>query len=111
MIFNGACTLFTILSLVSCSKNGNGLNYNTNSNTISIANMAFSPSSANVTSGTTVTWTNNDAMVHTVTADDNSFTSGSLNKGDSYSHTFNAAGTVDYHCTIHPGMKANIIVK
>lgn len=73
--------------------------------------MAFAPSSTTVVKGTKVTWTNNDAMTHTVTADDNSFTSGNLNKGDTYSHTFGAAGTISYHCQIHPGMKASVAVK
>lgn len=50
-------------------------------------------------------------MAHTVTADDNSFTSGNLNKGDTYSHTFNTAATIGYHCKIHSGMTANVIVK
>lgn len=73
--------------------------------------MRFVASATNVTVGTTVTWTNNDAMVHTVTADDNSFTSGNLNYGDTYAHTFSAAGTVAYHCKIHPAMTATVVVK
>lgn len=73
--------------------------------------MKFVSSSTTVNKGTTVTWTNKDDMAHTVTADDNSFTSGDLNKGDTYTHTFSAAGTVGYHCEIHPSMKATVVVK
>ena len=58
----------------------------------------------------TVTWTNVDAMPHTVTADDNSFTSDELNQNDTYSHTFTTDGTFDYHCAIHTGMKGTVVV-
>ncbi|HTZ41834.1 MAG TPA: plastocyanin/azurin family copper-binding protein [Candidatus Omnitrophota bacterium] len=31
--------------------------------------------------------------------------------GGTYSHTFAAAGTYSYHCSIHPSMKGTIIVQ
>jgi len=73
--------------------------------------MAFAASSTSVNKGTTVTWKNNDNMAHTITADDNSFDSGNLTPGQTFSHTFGATGTVSYHCQIHPGMKGNVVVK
>jgi len=54
--------------------------------------------------GTTVTWINNDTVAHTVTADDNSFESGTLQPGQSYTRTFAGIATgasVPYHCSIH----------
>ena len=108
----------SLVLLSSCTKSGSGAygsnnnsGSNSTSNTVSIANMTFDPSSTSVNKGTTVTWTNNDNMSHTVTADDNSFTSGNLNKGDTYSHTFSAVGTFAYHCKIHPGMTGQVAVK
>ncbi|HEY1025348.1 MAG TPA: plastocyanin/azurin family copper-binding protein [Sphingobacteriaceae bacterium] len=78
---------------------------------VTIQGMAFSPSSLTVTTGTTVTWTNRDNVAHTVTADDNSFSSPLINNGGTYSRTFNTAGTFPYHCTPHPEMRATITVQ
>ncbi|MEK6859747.1 MAG: cupredoxin family copper-binding protein [Nanoarchaeota archaeon] len=79
---------------------------------IDISNFVFSPSSLTIKKGDKVVWTNLDSAPHTVTSDSGSeLDSSSLSKGTTYSHTFNTAGTYDYHCTIHPSMKAKIIVE
>jgi len=107
--------VFLVIISFSCSKK-NSSNNNTPtvpvvSNTVSIVNMSFSASAISVNKNTTVTWTNNDTAPHTVTADDNSFTSPTLNKGDTFSHAFDAVGTVNYHCKIHSGMTGSVTVK
>jgi plastocyanin len=71
----------------------------------------FMPMSLTVAVGTTVTWKFDDSTDHTVAADDKSFTSPALGKGKTYTHTFTTAGTVKYHCSIHPFMTGTIIVK
>jgi uncharacterized protein (TIGR03118 family) len=76
-----------------------------------IANFAFVPPTITIASGTPVQWTNQDGLAHTVTADDASFQSGSLEHNDTYSQTFSAAGTYSYHCSIHPFMKGKIVVR
>jgi len=76
---------------------------------VEIINIKFNPQSLSINKGTTVIWTNNDSMQHTVTANDN-FDSGILAKGQSFSHKFDTAGTFDYICIIHPNMKGQIIV-
>jgi|SRR3989338_3673399 len=82
-----------------------------NTDNIEIDNFAFSPSVLNIKQGETVTWINNDDAPHTVTSDaDNELNSGTLSKGESYIHTFNEIGVFDYHCRIHPLMKAKVIV-
>jgi plastocyanin len=63
-----------------------------------------------VARGTTVTWTNQDAMAHTVTADDGSWGSGPLGPGTTYSHVFTSPGTYTYHCAFHPFMTGTVMV-
>jgi plastocyanin len=81
-----------------------------NSTTVSIKNFAFNPPNATVAAGTTVTWVNNDQTAHTVTADDGTFDSGTLQPGQSFSFKFDKAGTYAYHCNIHPDMTATVTV-
>ncbi len=97
---NGGCTY-------NCSNSGN--------TTVSMYDDFFSPKSINISAGTTVVWTNYGTMNHTVTADDNSFTSGSLSPGATFSHTFTVSGTYNYHCIFHGasggvGMSGSVIV-
>jgi nitrite reductase (NO-forming) len=61
--------------------------------------------------GTTVTWTNDDSVIHTVTAVDESFDSGFMREGDTWSYTFEEAGEFEYLCTPHPWMRAKVIVQ
>lgn len=78
-----------------------------------IKNYMFSPASITVKVGTTVTWTNQDAVSHTVTADTNSTDAPSsmdIAQGKSYSFTFQKAGTFTYHCTPHPYMHGTVVV-
>src|SRR5919112_6180664 len=78
--------------------------------TISIKNFAFNPPNATVAAGTTVTWVNDDQAPHTATANDGTFDSGTLQPGQSFSFTFDKAGTYAYHCNIHPDMTATVTV-
>jgi plastocyanin len=80
-------------------------------NSVAIADFQFTPADITVKVGDTVTWTNNGPSAHTVTADDGSFDSGSLAQGKTFSHTFQTAGTFSYICTIHPFMKAQVVVQ
>jgi len=77
---------------------------------VDIVDFAFDPSSVAVDAGATVTWTNQDSTAHTVTADDGSFDSGTLDAGASFSFTFTSAGTVSYHCSIHPNMVGSVTI-
>lgn len=78
---------------------------------VSIANFAYDPTPVTVAVGDTVTWTNNDGVPHTVTANDGTFQSGTLQPGQSFSFTFTAPGTIDYHCEFHANMSGQVVVQ
>lgn len=78
---------------------------------VEIAGAAFVPSNLNVAPGTTVTWTNRDAIVHTVTGDDLAFEdSGPLDLDGWFSQTFDQPGLYHYRCGPHPEMTGTITV-
>jgi len=79
--------------------------------TVQIKGFAFAPRTITVKVGNTVTWTNGDSVGHTATADDDSFDTGLLAKGQSGSVTFDTPGTYTYFCTPHPNMKATVLVE
>ncbi|MEU8076243.1 multicopper oxidase domain-containing protein [Catellatospora citrea] len=80
--------------------------------TVTVKNIAFSPSTLTVTVGDTVTWVNQetDGTSHTVAADGGAFISGNIAPGGSFSFTFTSTGTFNYHCTLHPFMTGTVIV-
>jgi plastocyanin len=80
--------------------------------TINIFGSAFSPKSATITQGDTVTWVNKDNANHQVLADKGQFVSPILKRNQSYSFTFNAAGTYTYKDELNPKrLTGTIVVK
>ncbi|SRR5712691_787274 len=88
---------------------------------VAIANTAYAPSSITVKAGTTVTWTNDDGVTHSVTSDAGTFAGGDLSgtmmdpyggmtAGGSLKVTFTTAGTYDYHCNYHAAMHGMVTV-
>jgi len=59
----------------------------------------------------TVTWTNQDVLVHNILTASGLFASGDLATGASYTFTFTQAGTFPYYCSYHPNHAGVIIVK
>jgi plastocyanin len=78
---------------------------------INIDNFSFSPPTITVAAGTTVKWTNNDDIPHTVRAVDGSFHSKAMDSDDSYAFTFAKPGVYSYFCSIHPKMVGKVVVK
>jgi plastocyanin len=75
----------------------------------SLTTDAYSPNPIQVSVGTTVTWTNDDAQPHTATSGQNAtpdgrFDSGIMAPGATFSHTFTEAGEYPYFCLLHPNM-------
>jgi len=73
---------------------------------VAMAGLRFSPPTLTVRTGTEVLFDNDDVAPHTVTADDDSVDSGTLNPGQSFTLTVDKPFT--YHCAIHPSMTAEI---
>jgi plastocyanin len=84
---------------------------NPNEVKVDISGFAFNPGSITIKVGQTVTWTNNDSASHNVIADDGSFSSKTLATGDSFSFTFDKAGSYTYKCGFHARMTATVVVQ
>jgi plastocyanin len=83
-----------------------------------ITQKPYNPPLLNVIAGTTVKWTNNDDVSHTVTegtatssAIASKFDSGIFGPGQTYEHTFDKPGIVKYYCSIHPFMLGEVVAK
>lgn len=68
---------------------------------VSIRDNSFSPQTVIVPRGTTVRWTNDGAIVHTVVGDNNAWDSGDIEPGDRFSRLFSGFGEFPYRCTVH----------
>jgi OOP family OmpA-OmpF porin len=79
-----------------------------NGNTVAISNFSFVPETLLVSPGTTVTWTNQDQVIHTVKFPDREHT---IANGQSFSRTFDKPGEYVYQCGIHTSMKGKVVVK
>jgi plastocyanin len=70
---------------------------------VDMKNLAYAPKEIHVAPGSTVTWTNDDALQHTVTADDGSFDSGLLDPSATFTQEFDTPGVYPYFCQPHGG--------
>jgi plastocyanin len=76
-----------------------------------VEDFRFSPARLEVARGTTIVWVNRGQVVHTVTAQDQSFDSGSIESGSRRAVTFSRAGTFPFRCTPHPFMTGMVVVR
>jgi plastocyanin len=71
----------------------------------------YQPNPAQVSSGATVMWYNQDSTIHTATANDGSFDTGNINPGaNSLPIVLTEQGQISYHCNFHPYMTGSIQV-
>ena len=94
---------------------------------IKLSRLMFMPATTEIKVGTTLTWTNDEPISHTVTSGaatgidaSTSLRSGEkpdgvydeqlAKKGDTFSYTYDQAGTYPYYCDIHKGMNGEIVV-
>jgi plastocyanin len=70
---------------------------------VEIADNSFTPKDISIPVGGTVTWTHKGQRKHTVTADDGSFKSDTLEAGGTFEQHFDKPGTYPYYCEFHGG--------
>ena len=104
------------VALVSCmfllqAATGTGALAASSTHTIVIADMKFLPETLTVKAGDTVVWVNKDFFPHTATAQDRSFDSGDNATNKSWKYVATKKGPFSYICTLHPTMKATLLVK
>ncbi|MGE3858969.1 MAG: plastocyanin/azurin family copper-binding protein [Nitrososphaeraceae archaeon] len=107
-------TLFTAISIPEPGK----YNVLAQENAVSIApgssntsaSQFYVPDEISVSVGTSVTWTNDDATIHTVTDRGGSFDSSIIAPSVIWENTFDTVGEFDYYCTLHPFMTGKVTV-
>jgi plastocyanin len=110
-----------VLLLVSCSLGTQGfagafvlapVPTGPQTHTVIIREIKFQPAVLTLKVGDTVEWRNDDIVPHTATSTEpKKFDSGILPVGSSWKYVFTKRGTYFYYCTLHPNMKAQIIVR
>ncbi len=78
---------------------------------VKIENFSFVPETLTMKVGTTVTWFNKDHEPHTVVSTAKELSSRVMDTDGKYTHTFTAPGSYEYYCSVHPHMKAKVIVE
>jgi nitrite reductase (NO-forming) len=81
----------------------------------SLTTDSYEPNPVEVSTGTTVTWTNDDAQPHTATSGeavtpDGRFDSGIMAPAATFDFTFTEAGEYPYFCLLHPNMVGTVSV-
>ncbi|OGE15250.1 hypothetical protein A2769_04610 [Candidatus Daviesbacteria bacterium RIFCSPHIGHO2_01_FULL_37_27] len=87
--------------------------------TVKLSQIQFQPQNIRIKKGTKVTWVNGDSIEHYINTDSHpahtyflNQNSRALQKGDTYSVTFDTAGIYPYHCSAHAdSMTGNILVE
>lgn len=79
---------------------------------VDIDNFKFGPAKLQVSKNMPIRWVNKDESPHQITVTTGKVArSAVLAKGEAHTHAFAEAGTYDYLCGLHPGMKGQIEVK
>ena len=77
---------------------------------IKIENFTFNPDAVTIKAGTTIKWTNDDDIPHSVVEAETKFRSKPIDSGETFEMTFTNPGEVNYFCGLHPHMKGKITV-
>lgn len=82
---------------------------------VEVAGFQFAPQTIRVVQGTTVTWSNADQILHTVTAGDPDAPTGAFDgqmqgANSSFHHQFSEVGSFVYFCARHTFMTGTVLV-
>jgi plastocyanin len=103
--------VLVLSALAGCSDGSTSDNPSGDQNaTVTVKDFNFNPTTVNVLKGSTVTWTNEGQMEHSVTGDDDSWGAGDIEAGEDVTYTFEHTGGHPYHCKYHPAMTGTINV-
>ncbi|HZO23109.1 MAG TPA: cupredoxin family copper-binding protein [Steroidobacteraceae bacterium] len=83
----------------------------TESRTVTIENLQFTPQTLTVRRGDHVVWVNKDLFPHTVSSTEKKFDSRSIAPNSSWTFVAKASGTFPYACTFHPTMTGTLVVQ
>ncbi|HJV75752.1 MAG TPA: cupredoxin family copper-binding protein [Noviherbaspirillum sp.] len=100
--------LFTCMALSVASST---LHAEAKVHTVVIEAMRYAPEVIEVNVGDTVIWKNQDPFPHTATAEDRSFDSGEIASNGTGKFVASRKGIFPYVCTLHPTMKAKLLVR
>jgi plastocyanin len=78
---------------------------------IAMVDIKFDPEDATAQVGQEICWVNEDSIDHNAVAESGAdFESDLFGQGQTFTATVEEAGTVEYVCTVHPGMTGTIEV-
>jgi plastocyanin len=78
---------------------------------VAMRHIRFVPERVTVRLGQTVRWSNDDAVAHTVAAQDPAFASDAITAGQSYTYRPRRKGVIHYFCTIHANQNGELVVR
>ena len=116
----GAVPLFLSEELIDLEHRVEEPNLKTASNTkhgetndapvVHIKDFLYGPKVLRAHTNEAITFANDDAEPHTVTATRSTFDSGPIDSGATWVHRFTRPGTYSYICSFHPYMRGRIVV-
>ena len=79
---------------------------------IEMVDIKFDPEDATASAGQEICWINVDTIDHNAVAESGAdFESELFGKGETFTATVDEPGTVEYVCTIHPGMTGTLTIE
>lgn len=108
---NGCQVQLALFICIALSVASSTLHAEAKVHTVVIEAMRYAPEMIEVNVGDTVIWKNRDAFPHTATAEDRSFDSGEIASNGTWKFVASRKGVFPYVCTLHPTMKAKLLVR